>query len=153
MADLLVRLIEDQNRMDAAKNVVSGHREYEKLFIDILVSLKNVKGAVKNVKDFGLSPSDFPLLVEKASFNAANYFVSQCFRAPSHPDHMPLYKVEDLFSGDSVMTGCLISLLLKRWVKNGKKNPQDALVHKCLGIMKRTNFDVEATNPSLRQQI
>ena len=62
--------------MDAAKNLVSGHPQQEKQFIDILVSLKNIKGAVKLVKDFRLNPQDFPALIEKASFNAANYFVS-----------------------------------------------------------------------------
>ena len=40
------------------------------------MQLKNIKGAVKAVKDFSLSPDDFPLLVELASFNASNYFVS-----------------------------------------------------------------------------
>ena len=54
------------------------------------MDLKNIKGAVKCVKDFGLSHAEFPNLVEQASFNAGNYFVSQVFRAPSHPDHMPL---------------------------------------------------------------
>lgn len=100
MPDLLIRLIEDQNRMDSAKSLVAGHPQQEKQFIDILVGLKNIKGAVKLVKDFRLKPNDFPALIEKASFNAANYFVSQTFRAPSHPDHMPLHKIEDLFSGD-----------------------------------------------------
>ena len=40
------------------------------------------------------------------------------------------------------MIGCLISLLLKRWERNGKKNPQDPLVHKSLGVIKRQKFDV-----------
>lgn len=82
IADIMVKLIEDLNRMDTAKNIVKGHKEYEKLFIEILVSLKNVKSAVKYVKEFGLDPLDFPQMVELASFNAANYFVSQCFRGP-----------------------------------------------------------------------
>ena len=137
MRDLLIRLVEDLNRMDAAKNLVAGQPQQEKLFIDILVHLKNIKGAVKLVKDFKLDPNEFPALIEKASFNAANYFVSQTFRAPNHPDHMPLHKIEDLFSGDQIMIGCLVSLLLKRWERNGKKNPQDAIVHKCLGVIRR----------------
>lgn len=154
MPDLLVRLIEDHNRMDAAKNLVSGHPAQEKLFIEILISLKNIKGAVKNVKEFKLDPAEFPVLVEKASFNAANYFVSQTFRSPSHPDHMPLHKIEDLFSGDDIMIGCLVSLLLKRWERNGKKNPQDALLHKTLGIMQRQNFSASSSsNHALRAQI
>ena len=66
--------------------------------------MKNVKGAVKTVKDFQMDPNDFPLLVETASFNASNYFVSQCFRSPNHPDHVPLHKVEDLFSNEPIMT-------------------------------------------------
>ena len=123
IGDILVKLIEDLNRMDTAKNLVKGHKQFEKLLIEILVSLKNVKGAVKYVKEFGLDPNDFPLMVELASFNAANYFVSQCFRAPSHPDHIPLHKCEDLFSGDETMIGCLVTLLLKRWTKVSKNNP------------------------------
>ena len=79
------------------------------------ITCKDIKSAVKTVKDFKLNAADFPILVERASFNTANYFVSQCFRAASHPDHMPLHKIEDLFSGDYVMITCLVTLLLKRW--------------------------------------
>lgn len=85
-----------------------------------------MKGAVKSVKEFRLNPQDFPELVEMASFNAANYFVSQTFRAPSHADHIPLYKVEDLFAGDRVMISCLASLLFKRWNRVSKGNVNDS---------------------------
>jgi len=46
--------------LDVAKNLVEGQPLFEKSFINILVSLKNVKGAVKAVKDFGLDHSEFP---------------------------------------------------------------------------------------------
>ena len=115
-------MIDESNRLDTARSLVKGDPELQKLFINILVSLKNVKGAVKTVKEFNLEPTDFPLLVEQASFNAANYFVSQCFRSPNHPDHIPLQKVEDLFSNDPIMVQCLLSLLFKRWNKNHKAN-------------------------------
>jgi len=150
IADIMVKLIEDLNRMDTAKNIVKGHREYEKLFIEILVSLKNVKSAVKYVKEFGLDPLDFPQMVELASFNAANYFVSQCFRGPTHPDHIPMHKVEDLFSGDETMIACLVTLLLKRWVKVCKCNPSEALIHKTLGIIKRHNLQKSKQTAALQ---
>ena len=35
---------------------MTGHPDLEHEYINILVSLKNIKGAVKAVKDFGLSP-------------------------------------------------------------------------------------------------
>ena len=76
IADLITRIIETSNNMQVVKNLVQGKVEQEKLLVNILVSLKNIKGATKTVKDFKLSPNDFPLLVEQASFNAANYFVS-----------------------------------------------------------------------------
>jgi len=69
-------LLEDSNQMNVARNLVKENRELEKLFINVLVSLKNIKGAVKSVKEFDMNPDDFPLLVEQASFNASNYFVS-----------------------------------------------------------------------------
>lgn len=122
IADILSRLIEESNRIDTAKSLVKDDPEHQKLLINVLVSLKNVKGATKMVKDFNLDPVDFPLLVEQASFNASNYFVSQCFRAPSHPDHIPLQKVEDLFSNEPIMIQCLLSLLFKRWNKVHKGN-------------------------------
>ena len=62
------------------------------------------------------------------------------FRAPNHPDHIPLYKVEDLFSGDFVMTGCLVTLLIKRWIKVNKSNPKEPFLQKILGIIKRANL-------------
>lgn len=113
--DMLVRLVEDHQRMDAAKNLVKGVPRCEKEFINVLVSLKDIKNATKMVKEFKLNCADFPMLVERASFNTANYFTSQCFRAVAHPDHIPLHKVEDLFSNEPVMIGCLVSILLKRW--------------------------------------
>ena len=111
--------------MQHAKNLVTGHPDLEREYINILITQKDIKGAVKAVKDFGLSPEEFPHLVEMASFNASNYFVSQVFRAPSRPEHIPLYKVEDLFSGDKVMIACLVSLLLKRWHRNHRANRND----------------------------
>ena len=48
-----MRLLQDQSKMDVAKRLVQGSPELERKFIDILVSLKNVKGAIKCVKDFG----------------------------------------------------------------------------------------------------
>lgn len=103
------------------------------------------------MKDFGLSHAEFPNLVEQASFNAGNYFVSQVFRAPSHPDHMPLQKVEDLFSGDAVMIGCLVTLLLKRWNRVHKSNPQEPFLQKILGVIQRHKLTPKNVSPTLKQ--
>ena len=87
-----------------------------------------------------------------ASFNAANYFVSQCFRAPSHPDHIPLHKVEDLFSGDPTMIACLCTLLFKRWNKVHKSNPNENFLQKILGIVKRNKLmENKAKQPAALQ--
>lgn len=138
MGDLIVRILEQNNsNMGAAKTLVKGKTELEKMLVNILVQMKNVKGAVKIVKEFQMEPNEFPLLVETASFNASNYFVSQCFRAPNHPDHIPLHKVEDLFSNEPVMVQCLCTLLFKRWSKNHRANLQEPFLQKIIGIMKR----------------
>ena len=97
--------------------------------------MKNVKLAVKTVKDFKLDPNNFPALVEQASFNATNYFLSCYFRSKNHPDHIPLHKVEDLFSNEPIMIQCLCTLLFKSWIKNHKANQQDAFLQKIIGIM------------------
>ena len=68
--------------MDSAKALVKGHRAYEKVLVEMLVFMDCMKDAVKIVNEFGLNPGEFPHLVQHASFNAANYFVSQCFREP-----------------------------------------------------------------------
>lgn len=138
--DIIVRLIEDVNRVDVAKSLIGDDTARQTLFVNILAGMKNVKGAVKCVKDFQLEAADFPLLVQQASFNAANYFVSQVFRAPNHPDHIPLSKVEDLFSGDTIMTGCLVTLLIKRWIKVHKGNTKEPFLQKILGIIKRAGL-------------
>ena len=62
------------------------------------------------------------------------------FRAPNHPEHIPLYKVEDLFSGDAVMIACLVTLLLKRWNRVHRANKNDPFLHRILGIIKRNNL-------------
>ena len=74
--DLVARLIQDYDKMQNAKMLVTGFPDLEREFINILISLKNIKGGVKSVKDFELNPQEFPQLVEMASFNASNYFVS-----------------------------------------------------------------------------
>lgn len=72
-----------------------------------------------------------------SSFNTANYFVSCTCRAQTHPDHMPLHKVEDLFNGDRVMISCLCMLLFKRWTRAAKANLNDPSLQKLLGIINR----------------
>jgi len=110
--------------------------------------MKNVKGAVKAVKEFDLDPSEFPQLIEACCMNAVNYFVSQAFRAPNHPDHIPLSKVEDLLFGEPLLISCLLLLLLKRWNKVHKGNLNDPFLHKILGIIKRSNFKASDSHVS-----
>ena len=53
MGDIIVRLLEQNNsNMGAVKTLVNGKPELEKMLINILVSMKNVKSAVKIVKEF-----------------------------------------------------------------------------------------------------
>lgn len=64
ISDLVVRLIEDVNRIDVAKSLIGEDMERRTLFVNILTRMKNIKGAVRSVKDFGLDTGDFPLLVQ-----------------------------------------------------------------------------------------
>ena len=80
-----------------------------------------------------------------------NYFVSQAFRAPNHPDHIPLSKVEDLLSGDPLLISCLLLLLLKRWSKVHKGNLSEPFLHKILGIIKRSGL--KSTDPHVSLEL
>lgn len=51
-----------------------------------------------------------------------------------------MHKVEDLFSGDKIMTGCLVTLLIKRWIKVHKGNTKEPFLQKILGIIKRAGM-------------
>ena len=57
-------MIEEKNRLDAAKKLVVGHKVHEKQFINILADLKKTKQAVKYVKEFSLDPQEFPNLIQ-----------------------------------------------------------------------------------------
>ena len=59
--------------------------------------------------------------------SAINYYVSQVFRNPEHPQHMPLHKVEDLFAERPRMLISLVEALLRKkmaqqaagiWIRN-----------------------------------
>ena len=149
--DMIVRLIEDLDRLAVAKSLVKKNPESQKNFVNILLSMKNVKGAVKAVKEFDLDPSELPQVVEAPCLNAVNYFVSQTFRAQNHPDHIPLSKVEDLLFGDPLLISCLLLLLLKRWKKIHKGNLNEPFLHKILGIIKRSNF--KASDPHVSPEL
>ena len=82
--------------------------------IKALSTRDNVKTASKLVKDFKLNPSDFPEMQEIQHNSAVNYYVSQVFRSPDHPQHTPLHKVEDLFSERPRMLISLVESLLKK---------------------------------------
>ena len=58
--NILWRLVEDLSRIDVAKSLVADHLEYKKLLVETLFEQKNIKGAVKIVKELGLKSEDFP---------------------------------------------------------------------------------------------
>lgn len=70
------------------------------------------------VKDFKLNPEDFPELQTIVTRNTSNFFISRSFRAPGHPDYLPLYKIEDLFEGNIRMLVDLVRQLLKKGMLN-----------------------------------
>ena len=111
--------------------------DLQRELIHIMVFLGDIKGATRQVKEYRLDPDAFPELIKRASFNAVNYFVSRTYRAPSHPDFLPLYKVEDLLSGDELLLGCMLIMLIKRWQNHNHANPNNPFVHKILGIVQR----------------
>jgi hypothetical protein len=50
----------------------------------------HAKIAADLVKDYKLSPEDFPELQAIIARNSSCYFINRAFRTPSHADYMPL---------------------------------------------------------------
>jgi len=48
------------------------------------------------------------------------------------------------------MMACLVSLLLKRWSKTLRGNPDDPLIHKTLGIINRNKISADTQQYSLK---
>ena len=95
--------------------------------INTLSTRENVKTASKLVKDYKLNANDFPQMQEIQHASAINYYISQVFRNPEHPQHMPIHKVEDLFAERPRMLISLVESLLRKkmaqqaagiWIRN-----------------------------------
>ena len=82
--------------------------------ISMLLKPQYLKIAIKLVADYNFDPEQFPLLMQTVIFNTSNYFISKVFRAEGHPDHMPLHKVEDLFTDRPRFLIPLVEALLKK---------------------------------------
>ena len=63
---------------------------------------------------FNLNPLDYPLVVEMATRGTARYFISQVFKPPSNPDHMPWHKIADIFMGNDLMMTMLTEEIISR---------------------------------------
>jgi len=69
----------------------------KKIINELMKKTENAKVAADMVKDGGLNPEEFPDLLHIICRNSANYFISRFFRPIAHPDHLPLFKVEEMF--------------------------------------------------------
>ena len=79
-----------------------------------LTTQQTSKSAADLVKHYKYDPKDFPELLVQCAKNTSNYFVSRIYRAETHEDHLSVHKVEDLFTGDSVMLLELVSSLFRK---------------------------------------
>ena len=60
-----------------------------------------------------MDPDRFPALLTIVDRNSSIFFINRVFKHPDHPDYMPVYKVEDLLSGQSRMLAFLVHELCK----------------------------------------
>jgi hypothetical protein len=82
--------------------------------VERLSTYKNHKAATSLLKDFNFKYEDFPKLKEIEENSSANYFIARAFLDPTDADHMTIYKVEELFSGNKKMLLELSRVLIAR---------------------------------------
>jgi hypothetical protein len=91
------------------------------------------------VKDFKRDIEEFPELKERLLKSSMRYYLG-CYlhKKPTHPDHMPLEKIEDLMSGFTQMLGYLVDDLVFR----GKKNEARGICerHQLFDVVRNENF-------------
>jgi len=94
--------------------VKSGKTSTAKLFLETQPALRekvirrlstpeDSKTAAELVKDYKLDPEAFPELQSILCKSSSNYFIGRAFRHPSNADYLPLAKIEDLFTGNTLM--------------------------------------------------
>ena len=113
--ELCINLV-DINKVQQAKMLVQNvaDPDLKERLIRGLSTPQHAKVAAQLVKDYRLSPDDFPELQNLVSITSSNYFIKRAFKSPSHAEYMPLHKIEDLFSGNPRMLLFLVAELLER---------------------------------------
>lgn len=92
------------------------------------------------VKDYKLDHEEFPELQQIIAKNTSSYYIGRAFRGPSHMDHMPLHKIEDLFQGNNRMLTELALSLVRR-----------DLCHQAAGVCIRSQLDKYVNSDQLSQ--
>lgn len=97
------------------------HPEIRGTVIRKLVSQPTAKQAADLVKYYKFNHLDFPELLHMIAKNSSCYFIGRAFRAPDHEEHMPIHRVEDLFTDHPLLLFELISSMLKKGLQNEAK--------------------------------
>ena len=95
--------------------------------IKLLMKPQYLKVAIKLIKDYNFDVEQFPMIINTLVGVSSNHYISRVFRPEGHPDHMALYKVEDLFTDRPRFQIKLVEALIKKemyqeateiWTKN-----------------------------------
>ena len=111
--EIFVQLIE-QNQTLLAKQVLETNTHLRKRAIEKICHPKYAKVAGQLVKDYKMSPTEFPELMRIMELQSAHYFISRAFKPETDSQHMYLHKVEELFEGYPLMLEALCNTLLKK---------------------------------------
>ena len=99
----------DINRTKECKLILDSQPELRRPVIESLSPQpKHAKTATKLVIDYDLPPESFPQLMTIVARNSSIFFISRVFKRIDHPDYAPLYKIEDLLSGQPQMLAFLV---------------------------------------------
>ena len=99
--------------MHEVKQILNEVEPLRATLVNSLSNPKNAKHATKIVLDYSLDPDQFPTLLNIVEKNSSIFFIRRCFKDESHPDYMPIYKVEDMLNGFPRMLGFLTEEIYK----------------------------------------
>jgi len=110
-----VKTLINSEQWDKLATLLEHKEEYLKMAIDLMSNNKLAKNAASLISKMGLDIHDYPLVLERLQKKTIRYYVYNYLKGPKGHDYMPLWKVEDLFSGyNSLMAYICEDLAFKK---------------------------------------
>lgn len=136
-----IKTLIDTEQWTKLMDTLDHKKEFVKFAIDLMSNNKLAKNAASIIDKMGLDIQDYPLVSERLQKKTIRYYVFNFLKGPNHHDFMPLWKIEDMFSGyNSMLAYICEDLAFKKEEKMDKFSKALAIRN---GIFDQLRTDVQ----------